>query len=403
MLNIINNFLDESDTSDLSSDDEQEISLNMIGKIYNSRYISLKYLGRGTFSKVWLVYDFKDNIFRALKIFYSEFMDDALHEIKIVKKLDNSLRIINIIDNFKTYYDDKKHFCIVYELYGMSLLEIFNLYQTINNCEYIPYRNLVDIFKKILLSLLEIHNKNIIHYDLKLENILTNIEHKKVEFIKNWFLKKDPQKIHKYFIGFYLPDDYFTFNKEKRIELRNLANNKALEKISEYIDFEEIDNLNITNDHINLQDIEIKITDFGNSDLSDKGTVFRGISQCYKSPENIILNFIDKKSDIWVLGCIFYELITNEFLFIIDGTDESGKNKKHIEYMQILFGKLPKYYEEYKEFKKIEKNTDIINKFKKNYSFQESFSFTDIIKKMLNLNFKERFCVKRCLSHEMFD
>ena len=76
--------------------------------------------------------------------------------------------------------------------------------------------------------------------------------------------------------------------------------------------------------------------------------------------------------------------------------------------MQILFGALPKYYEDFEEYTDYEdfeefKKKDIINKFKKNYPFQESFILTDIIKKMLNLNFKERFCVNRCLSHKLFN
>ena len=46
-----------------SSDDEEEVSENVVYKWYNNRYLCLKYLGRGTFCRVWLVYDIENNEF----------------------------------------------------------------------------------------------------------------------------------------------------------------------------------------------------------------------------------------------------------------------------------------------------------------------------------------------------
>ena len=37
--------------------DEDEISRDMLYKWFNNRYIVIKYLGRGTFCRVWMVYD----------------------------------------------------------------------------------------------------------------------------------------------------------------------------------------------------------------------------------------------------------------------------------------------------------------------------------------------------------
>ena len=47
---------DHSDDS-LTSDDEEEVSKDMLYTIYNNRYIVIKYLGRGTFCRTWLCYD----------------------------------------------------------------------------------------------------------------------------------------------------------------------------------------------------------------------------------------------------------------------------------------------------------------------------------------------------------
>ena len=59
---------DEDSDASLSSDDEEGYSENMIGKLLNKKYLILKYLGRGTFSKVWLVLDITENKYLSLKI-----------------------------------------------------------------------------------------------------------------------------------------------------------------------------------------------------------------------------------------------------------------------------------------------------------------------------------------------
>ena len=62
--------------ADLTSDDEDEVSKNMVGEFFNNRYFCLKYLGRGTFSRVWLGYDFQLYKFFAMKIQFEEFYKD---------------------------------------------------------------------------------------------------------------------------------------------------------------------------------------------------------------------------------------------------------------------------------------------------------------------------------------
>ena len=66
----------DSDES-LSEDDEREVSQGIVGEIYSNKYIVLKYLGKGTFSRVWLVYDITTEAFLAMKIVYSKYSEDA--------------------------------------------------------------------------------------------------------------------------------------------------------------------------------------------------------------------------------------------------------------------------------------------------------------------------------------
>ena len=39
----------------LTSDDEEEVSVGYVNEIYNDKYVCIKYLGRGTFSRVWCI------------------------------------------------------------------------------------------------------------------------------------------------------------------------------------------------------------------------------------------------------------------------------------------------------------------------------------------------------------
>jgi serine/threonine-protein kinase len=62
---------------------------------------------------------------------------------------------------------------------------------------------------------------------------------------------------------------------------------------------------------------EVKITDFGIAQVKSQQTTSRGIigSPCYMSPEQVKEERIEDKSDIFSLGCVFYELLTGRKAF----------------------------------------------------------------------------------------
>ena len=61
--NQINDDTTDDSCGELTDEDEVEITNNYIYKIYNNKYLCIKYLGRGTFSRVWLVLDIFSNNF----------------------------------------------------------------------------------------------------------------------------------------------------------------------------------------------------------------------------------------------------------------------------------------------------------------------------------------------------
>ena len=143
----------------------------LIGKIIN-KYLIIKQIGKGNFGTVFLSYNRnKKNLF-ALKIFEDE--DNYDNEYKLLLKLKNIKNVIHIIENFK--YND--YFIIVEELMINSLdYVLYNYYKN-----GLPL-NVINKIKLLENTIKEIHNKDIMHGDIKPENIFIkgiSIEYKKL-------------------------------------------------------------------------------------------------------------------------------------------------------------------------------------------------------------------------------
>ena len=117
---------DEDSDGYLSSDDE-EFTDSIIGSNINNKYIIIKYLGKGTFSKTWLVYDYIDDIFLALKLHEKKFFDELDTEIsnfKILNKLGEHPNVIKYYGEIEFNHGDNYMRGILLELLGESLNEL---------------------------------------------------------------------------------------------------------------------------------------------------------------------------------------------------------------------------------------------------------------------------------------
>ena len=67
------------------------------------------------------------------------------------------------------------------------------------------------------------------------------------------------------------------------------------------------------------------------------------LTRSYRPPENILNSYYDNKADVWVVGCLIYELFNGCPLF--DLSNFKGKPKEKIDTMALMFdtlGKIPK-------------------------------------------------------------
>ena len=158
-----------------SSDEENQDSYGPGGyckidigdKIGN--YEISKKLGFGQFATVW-----STTCDKAIKICradedYTEMMKK---EISILSEIKNGPHCLRLHDNFLHESENGKHQIIVTNLCAMDLYELTKLHR--NEDTALPLETSKSIIRQILTALRFLESKNIMHTDIKPENILIN-------------------------------------------------------------------------------------------------------------------------------------------------------------------------------------------------------------------------------------
>lgn len=134
----------------------------------NDCYENLGYIGEGSYGMILKVKPNMVNDERAMKIIkktnviFNMNEDDLFGEIKILKSLDHP-NIIKIYEFFK----DAINYYIVTEYCPEG-----DLYSKLNKMKFFNESVVANIMKQVLSAVAYLHSKNIIHGDLKLDNIL---------------------------------------------------------------------------------------------------------------------------------------------------------------------------------------------------------------------------------------
>lgn len=154
----------------------------------NYRYEIVSVLGTGSFGNVVMAKDHKTHQLVAVKIVNNHVnwsLQQSINEIKLLKNLQDKQKtlensnIISILDNFNF----RSHMCIITELLSINLYSMLEL----TNFQGFGYDLLQYITRQILTGLQFIHDSNIIHCDIKPENIMIKLPPSPKH---NWFIVK---------------------------------------------------------------------------------------------------------------------------------------------------------------------------------------------------------------------
>ena len=178
------------------------INRNKDNKVSN--YEIGKVIGRGAYATVKIC---KNKITQekfAMKIYEKKILSDNIkkkciaREIEILKKLNHP----NIVKLYDTIISDKNILLIQELVNGISLRDFYN--KEIRNQKNISedkFKILTLIFKQIFSAFDYIHKKNIIHRDIKLENILLT-KNNEIKIIDFGFGLYNPRNyLQKFFCG----------------------------------------------------------------------------------------------------------------------------------------------------------------------------------------------------------
>jgi serine/threonine-protein kinase SRPK3 len=485
--------------SNIENVDEMAISDKMLGNLYNERYLVIKYLGSGTFSRVWLVYDVLENKYFAMKMYYPKYSTDAEYEIKYLKQLGNTEHVVRMFDYFQATTNEQTSTCLIVDLMGKSLMTLYDIYD-----RGVPF----DMFKQVtyhaLQSLDEIHRHGIIHTDIKLENLMLQQLTGEVKEVIEWFDSLCPNKLYLQLIADNIPEEMSQFPRNKQKMVKRQIKKRAIkalqsgmrQKINEHVNemckykvnlnestnsvdqiqsntlprssgrnsplnnnisYDEnqymsdddmpdivafdststqdnlqvgggVSNENISNETIihddqldlDLNKMIIKIADMGNAcsvdNIDDDDIQIRS----YRAPEVVMGEMYNEKVDIWSMACLFYELLTHEYLFEVntEHDDNVDEDRLLLSQMYSTLGKIPYEYcidtertydlfderGRIKKYKKVDCHSleDRIKEKRPDLSDTERQYASNLIRRMMDYDVKKRASAHECLSDPIY-
>lgn len=134
---------------------------------YLGTFIVVKQVGTGTFAAVYEARQVSLNYRVAIKIFNKSFPED---DVRKAFNIASSIKHPFICQEFDLFKSQDGRLCILMEyVEGMTLLEYAN------NCTQIKISELRLIIGQLIIALDYLHSKNVIHRDLKCENIIIDV------------------------------------------------------------------------------------------------------------------------------------------------------------------------------------------------------------------------------------
>lgn len=296
--------------SSISSSDFEEVDdIDLSGIVFNKRYVAIEELGSGVSATVWLVYDTRKNVFRAMKFINHDQYEEAEDEIEIMKEIKPFRYIIELLDHFTYKSDLGKHWCMIFELFACSVDDVINVKEG-KYSNGIPKDMAYKFCEQIRQSIMYLHEQHqIMHTDIKPENMLIRGVHPRIQKLMDQFYAKGLNKKWKRMVK---------SKKKLTIEL-NQNDSDCLEFI-------------LTDAH------EVVLGDFGNAIHERDISLDEIQTRHYRAPEVVSGDEYDWSADLWSLRPVYFELCSGKVMFDPVPGFKMSTNRSHVLGISLVCG-----------------------------------------------------------------
>ena len=303
-----------------SSDEEEDF----LYEVFKNDYLILYKLGSGAFSTVWLSYQLSKNNFYAIKVQNHEDYDAGILEkncLELVSTFDTN-SLIKLEDAFEIEKDNNKYLCMVLELAIDSAYYFLKKFKKLNKTGMPP-----NIVKKLHDDISEgisyLHANNLIHTDIKPENILVCGKDKRLMVLHDKLNKINFKQVceaqlekAKSKIDFKNKTAKDKYRKVKRKILLQIVNELAkILNVDEIYD--DLKYLDYTEEE--LLECKFKIADLGTihslNQMIEENRFPCIQTRYYRAPEAIIRIPYNCNVDYWSMAVMYYELSEGELMF----------------------------------------------------------------------------------------
>ncbi|CAH8673183.1 unnamed protein product [Schistosoma rodhaini] len=247
-----------------------------VGDIIKRRFRVEKILGEGSYGQVFECFDLYTNSLTAVKALkpQSDYSDAARHEVNVLETIArlDTKDRSHCISSID-FFEWHEHFYIVFPLLGPSVFTF------LEKNDYEPYtiEQCAIIVRQLCEAVAFLHRNKLTHTDLKPENIL---------FVDGTY------------------DEVYVNHRGRTVR--------------------------------RIRNPSIKLIDFGSATFDEDHHSTTIQTRHYRAPEVVMELGWDRSADVWSIGCILYELVTGQCLFM------THDNLEHLAMMERLLGTLPK-------------------------------------------------------------
>nr|VZI05905.1 unnamed protein product [Spirometra erinaceieuropaei] len=255
----------------------KQIAVVPIGDVIKHRFEVRKVLGEGSFGQVLECLDRHTRSLVAVKALkrLDDYREAAKHEVDVLDTISKADRSCrsNCIVTID-FFEWHKHFYIVFPLLSSSVFSFLEQ----NDYEPYPTEHAASITYQLCEAVTFMHSLGMCHTDLKPENIL--------------FVDADYEEV---------------YNDRKGRYVRV------------------------------VKDPRIKVIDLGSAVVEGERHPTTIQTRHYRAPEVVLEQGWSYPADVWSVGCILYELVTGQCLFM------THDNLEHLAMMERVLGPLPKH------------------------------------------------------------